>query len=142
VQHALRGRSLHVDAGEDETLLRLDPRLTAAALSHLLENAAHYAPPGSSVDITAGAAAGGLTIRVRDHGPGIAAEDLPRLFDRFYRGREAARHTTGTGMGLSIASGLVAVQGGRVSAENAPDGGAIFTIAVPVEALTPGEVAS
>ena len=142
VQHALRGHLLHVDAGDDDAVMRLDPRLTAAALSHLLENAAQYAPPGSPIDVTAGAATNGLTIRVRDHGPGLSADDVPRVFERFYRGRQSASHTAGTGMGLSIASGLVAAQGGRVSAENAPDGGAIFTIAVPVEELTHREAAS
>jgi signal transduction histidine kinase len=80
-------------------------------------------------------------IRVRDHGPGIAAADLPQLFHRFYRGGQAKQHTSGSGMGLSIARGLLAVEGARVWAENAPDGGAIFSIAVPVEWKREGEVA-
>jgi K+-sensing histidine kinase KdpD len=142
VRHALKGHALQVDPGDDDALVRLDPRLTAAALSHLLENAAQYAPSGSPIAINASTTASDLTIRVRDHGPGISADDLPRLFDRFYRGRHASRHNTGTGMGLSIASGLIAAQGGRVSAENATGGGAVFTIAVPVERLTEKEAAS
>jgi two-component system sensor histidine kinase MprB len=74
----------------------------------------------------------GLTIAVRDHGPGIAADDIPHLFDKFYRGR-GARRGPGTGMGLSIARGLLAAQNGKVRAENCAGGGARFTILVPVE---------
>ena len=76
---------------------------------------------------------GELIIRVRDHGSGIASADLPHLFDRFYRGAAAKANTSGTGMGLWIARGLLAVEGGRVWAENAADGGAQFTIAVPAK---------
>ena len=73
----------------------------------------------------------GLEVTVRDHGPGIAPIDLPHVFDRFYRGAEAKRWVSGTGMGLSIARGMLAAEGGRIWAENCPDGGARFTIAVP-----------
>ena len=70
--------------------VRLDPRLTATALAHLLENAAQYSPPGSPIDVRASVTDEGLVIAVRDHGPGIAPADLPHLFERFYRG-DAAR---------------------------------------------------
>jgi two-component system sensor histidine kinase KdpD len=142
VQHALNGHPLQVDATGGDELMRLDPRLTAAALSHLLENAAQYSPADSPIAITAAATSTELVIRVRDHGPGIPPQDLTRLFDRFYRGGHAGRHKAGTGMGLAIATGLLAAQGGGVSAENASDGGAIFTIVVPVEHLTEREAAS
>ncbi len=142
VQHALRGRRVQVDLSDDQDLVRLDPRLTATALSHVLENAAQYTPGESLIAISATTSAAELVIRVRDHGPGIAVDELPRLFDRFYRGRSAAKHHAGTGMGLSIASGLLAAQGGRLSAANAAEGGAIFTITVPVELLTEREAAS
>jgi len=108
----------------------------------VLENAAQYAQSDASISISVATTASELTIRVRDHGPGISPEELPRLFDRFYRGRHAKRHSVGTGMGLSIASGLLAAQGGRISADNAADGGAVFTIAVPVEHLAKSEAAS
>src|SRR5262249_27882692 len=62
----------------------------------------------------------GLLIGVRDRGPGIAAADLPHLFDRFYRGREASRRVSGTGMGLSIARGLLAAEQGRIWPRTAP----------------------
>jgi signal transduction histidine kinase len=75
----------------------------------------------------------GLAIQVRDHGPGIAPADLPHLFERFYRGAAARARASGTGMGLWIVRGLLAVEQGRVWAENCPDDGAQFTIVVPVK---------
>jgi signal transduction histidine kinase len=111
--------------------VRLDPRLTATAVAHLLENAAQYAPPGSTIDLSARATGEGLMIQVRDYGPGIAPADLPHLFERFYRGDAAKARASGTGMGLWIARGLLAAQQGRIWAENCPDGGAQLTIVVP-----------
>ena len=131
VQHSLRDHRLEI-AAVDDALVQLDPRLTAAALSHLLENAAQYSPAGSAIEVTASFADDELLIRVRDHGPGIAPADLPQLFDRFYRGGHARRHTSGTGMGLSIARGLLAVEGARVWGENCAGGGSMFSIVVPI----------
>jgi two-component system sensor histidine kinase KdpD len=130
VEHTLRQHKLdlHVDP---DVPVRLDPRLTANALAHLLENAAQYAPSGSTINVHASFTDDGLTIRVRDHGQGIAPADLPRVFERFYRGDAAKARASGTGMGLWIARGLLAVQHGRIWAENCPDGGAQFTIVVP-----------
>jgi signal transduction histidine kinase len=73
-----------------------------------------------------------LLIRVRDHGPGIAPADLPHVFDRFYRGTASRTRASGSGMGLWIARGLLAAEQGQVWAENGPDGGAEFTMSVPV----------
>jgi two-component system sensor histidine kinase KdpD len=112
--------------------VRLDPRLTASALAHLLENAAQYSPPGSTIGIGCRVTDEGLTIEVHDEGPGIAAVDLPRLFERFYRGAASKARASGTGMGLWIVRGLLAVEHGRVWAKNGQDGGARFTIVVPV----------
>ena len=130
IEHALRRHRLIVDADADH-LVQLDPRLTASALAHILENAAQYTPAGSLVDVQASVSAEALTICVRDHGAGISAADLPHLFDRFYRGQEARTRASGTGMGLSIARGMLAVERGQIWAENCPDGGARFTIVVP-----------
>jgi two-component system sensor histidine kinase KdpD len=136
VKHTLAHHRVAVSIDHDLPV-RLDPRLTSVALAHLLENAAHYTPAGSSIDVSGRADADGLTIVVRDHGPGIAREDLPHLFDRFYRGRAGQERRSGTGMGLWIARGMLAAQGGRVWAENCPDGGASFTVFVPADGATP-----
>jgi two-component system sensor histidine kinase KdpD len=131
VVHQLDRHTLDVRA--DERLVRVDPRLTAAALSHVLENAAEYSPENAPISVHARVGDGTLIIDVRDRGPGIAAGDLPHLFDRFFRGAGAASHASGTGMGLAIARGLLAAESGTIEAVNNEDGGATFTITLPGE---------
>ena len=141
VEQALRNHPIEVHVGADSPV-RLDPRLTATALAHVLENAAQYSPAASPIDVTSVVADGVLTMTVRDHGPGLVPADQPRLFDRFFRGSAAKARTSGTGMGLSIARGLLAAEHGRIWAENDPAGGAVFTIAVHVDSsATPTEKA-
>lgn len=120
-------------AVDPDALVRVDPRLTAAALAHVLENAAQYSPMGSTIHVHARLANGELAIDVQDEGKGIAPADLAHLFERFYRGDAAAKmRASGTGMGLWIARGLLAAEHGRIWAENRSDGlGAQVTIAVP-----------
>jgi two-component system sensor histidine kinase KdpD len=132
VEPSLRGRAVEVLADADR-LVRVDPRLTAAALSQLLENAAQYSPAGSPIEVRATVGAGGLTIAVRDRGPGIPEADLPHVFERFYRGANVRDRRSGTGMGLAIAKGVLAIERGRIAAENCSDGGVRFTIGVPAE---------
>jgi two-component system, OmpR family, sensor histidine kinase KdpD len=132
VEPALRGHAIELEA-ESDRLVRLDPRVTAAALSQLLENAARYSPDASPIHVDALVTDDGLRVTVRDHGRGIAPGDLPHVFERFYRGADAKADRSGTGMGLAIARGLLAVENGRVSVENCPDGGARFTIVVPAD---------
>jgi two-component system, OmpR family, sensor histidine kinase MprB len=100
------------------------------ALNNLLDNAARHSPPEGVVEVEVG----GEGVRVRDHGPGVLAEDLPHVFDRFYRGA-TARGKQGSGLGLAIVKQVAEQAGGSVSAENAPDGGAIFTMRLPVVAV-------
>ena len=130
VEQTLQGHRVDVTI-ESDVPVRVDPRVTSAALAHLLENAAQYSPPASRIDIVSRVTGEGLVVQVRDCGPGIAAADMPHLFERFFRGAAAKGRASGTGMGLSIARGLLAVEQGRIWAENGPDGGARFTIAVP-----------
>jgi len=132
VPQSLREHPVKVVVATD-VLVRVDPRLTAAALSHLLENAAQYSSPGAPIDVAARLDGDEITLTVHDHGPGIASEDLPRLFDRFFRGGNGKKRVAGTGMGLSIARGLIAAEHGRIWAENAASGGASFTIALAAQ---------
>jgi two-component system sensor histidine kinase KdpD len=132
VGHALDRHAFSADVQSDR-LVRVDPRLTASALAHVIENAAHYTPPGRPVQVDAVVAADRLTLSVRDRGPGVSAQDLPHIFERFYRGSESTVRASGTGMGLSIARGLLAAEHGRISVENCPDGGARFTIVIPAD---------
>jgi K+-sensing histidine kinase KdpD len=130
VVHTLAGRIVDTQ-GTGDHLVKVDPRLTASALAQLLDNAAKYSPAGSPILVNAATGSDGLTITVQDQGPGIAPADLPHLFDRFYRGHQALPRVSGTGMGLSIARGVLAVQHGRIWAANRPEGGAQFVIQVP-----------
>jgi signal transduction histidine kinase len=130
VEPSLRDHPLDIQTSSTD-LVQVDPRLTAAALAHLLENAAQYSPEGAAIDVRGSAGAEGLRLVVRDRGTGIDPTDLEHLFTRFYRGARASEHPFGTGMGLAITRGLLTAEGGRVWAENHPGGGAQFTIVVP-----------
>ncbi len=101
-------------------------RLTRA-ISNLLDNAAKHAGPDGHVDVTVDAA--GIT--VSDDGRGIATDDLPHVFDRFYRGADE-RGVQGTGLGLAIVRQVAELHGGRAFAENRPTGGASFRLALPL----------
>jgi two-component system sensor histidine kinase MprB len=106
-----------------ESVVRGAPAQLDRAVSNLLDNAAKWS---SSVDV-------GVTdseVTVRDHGPGISEEDLPHVFDRFYRAADA-RNLPGSGLGLAIVRQVAQTHGGEATAENAPDGGAVFRLKLP-----------
>ncbi|MFN8058513.1 MAG: DUF4118 domain-containing protein [Vicinamibacterales bacterium] len=135
VAHGLSHHVVKVTIDEDRPV-QLDAALTASALAQLLQNAAQYAPFDTPIEVTVSARDSTLHLCVRDHGPGIDPADLPHLFERFYRGTGASQlRASGSGLGLWIARGLLSAEGGRVWAENCPDGGAAFTITVPIHAL-------
>lgn len=107
----------------EPTTIQGVPSRLERAVANLLENAVKWSPDGGRVDVELRDG----ELRVRDHGPGIDAEDLDRVFDRFYRA-PAARGVPGSGLGLAIVRQVVEEHGGSVSAENAPDGGARFLV--------------
>lgn len=112
-----------------------DPAKLHDALRNLLENASNYSPESSQIVMASSRRNGQVVITVADEGPGIPAADLPRVFERFYRvekGRSRGpREPGGTGLGLAIVKHLVELHGGRVSAANRPEGGAVFTVELP-----------
>jgi two-component system, OmpR family, sensor histidine kinase KdpD len=130
VRHAVEGHELRVEA-DAELEVEIDPRLSSVALSHVIENAAQYSPADEPILVRAQVTSDGLHISVTDRGPGLDSGELEHLFERFYRGRAARQATFGTGMGLSITRGLLSAAGGRIWAENAPKGGARFSLVVP-----------
>lgn len=104
----------------------------AQALGNLLDNAAKFSPPATAIEVTAAAVDGEVRISVRDHGPGISPEHWGRVFERFYKVDKARpREAGGFGLGLAISKHLVQVLGGRIWTETAPEGGQVFTIALP-----------
>ena len=107
------------------------PARLARLLSNLLDNAAKFSPPGAMVEVgLAHTADGGLDLTVRDHGPGISAEDLPYVFDRFYRSRQA-RALPGSGLGLAMGRQIARAHGAELTAEQADTGGARFRLRFP-----------
>lgn len=130
VRHALTGHPVIVNTAGDREV-QIDPRLTSAALSHMLENAARYSPAGGRITVAGHVGTNGLHVSVTDQGPGLEPAEIERLFDRFYRGDAAKRTMHGCGMGLAIARGLLAAAGGTAWAENAPGAGARFSLSVP-----------
>jgi two-component system sensor histidine kinase KdpD len=134
VDRALRGRPLAITT--EPGLVFVDPRLTAAALGHLLENASQCSPPEKEIAVLARCLFGDgmFVLSVRDKGQGLPKQEGGRVFERFFRGPDARRRrASGTGMGLSIAQGLIAAQGGTIGAENHPGGGAEFSIRIPAD---------
>ncbi len=107
------------------------PARLGRAVNNLIGNAVKYSPAGAPVEIRlVGSDRDGAQLTVRDHGPGIAAEDLPHVFDRFYRGAEA-RGRPGSGLGLAIVRQVVEQHGGNIVAEAAPGGGTLMRVRLP-----------
>nr|WP_202540450.1 HAMP domain-containing sensor histidine kinase [Streptomyces sp. SID4937] len=118
---------LEIGPGAAEAARPGVPARLARLLTNLLDNAAKFSPPDAPVEVGLTAYGDGLELTVRDHGPGIAAEDLPYVFDRFYRA-EAARALPGSGLGLAMARQIARAHGAELTASAAPGGGALFTV--------------
>jgi two-component system, OmpR family, sensor histidine kinase BaeS len=110
----------------------LDPLRIEQILGNLLSNAMRYTPQGGVIMLKPSRSGNTVQIKVQDSGPGIAPDDLPHIFERFYRADKArSRAEGGSGLGLAIARQLAEMQGGTLTAANAPQGGAIFTLSLP-----------
>jgi signal transduction histidine kinase len=103
------------------------------AITNIVDNAIKYGPKSSTIDIRVRARDSQVLLTVADDGPGIAAGDRERVFDRFFRLDEArSRESGGTGLGLAIARWAVEANGGSISVESGMNGGAIFQISLPI----------
>ncbi|HML39866.1 MAG TPA: sensor histidine kinase KdpD [Bellilinea sp.] len=125
-----RGHNIEVDVSDNLPLVRMDAVLVGQALVNLIDNALKFSPPGTEVSVAATVMDGDLHFSVKDRGPGIVEEERLRIFDKFYRG-SAAPLTGGTGLGLAICREIVEAHGGRIWAENRPDGGLYVTFSIP-----------
>jgi two-component system phosphate regulon sensor histidine kinase PhoR len=117
---------------ENEVFLRINSPLIEEALINLVDNAVKYSPEGSSVDIRCKQQDKEMALQVRDEGPGIAPEHLPRIFERFYRvDRARSRKMGGTGLGLAIVKHIALIHGGRVEVKSTLGKGSKFRIYLP-----------
>ena len=131
---AARDREVTVSVA-GEHVVSGDPSQLRAVLANLMRNALTHTPAGTPVELSLRGADGTVRLQVRDHGPGLPEGAQDSVFERFWRsesGRE--RGKAGAGLGLAIVAAIVAAHAGRVSACNAPDGGAVFTIELPAPA--------
>ncbi|HMQ67293.1 MAG TPA: sensor histidine kinase, partial [Arachnia sp.] len=103
-----------------------DPSTLERAITNLLDNAVKFSPAGGTITVRLEDS----TLTIVDEGPGIEEDDLPLIFDRFYRS-DKARNTPGTGLGLAIVAHTAAAHGGTVKAANEPDAGAKFVLKLP-----------
>lgn len=122
-----RGPGIVFDVETDGSEVLGDASTLERAITNLLDNAVKFSPAGGVIKVRLEE---GL-FTVRDSGPGIAEDDLPHIFDRFYRS-DRARNTPGTGLGLAIVAHTVEAHGGTIKASNHPDGGAVFTLKLPL----------
>jgi len=109
-----------------------DRELLQEAVKQLLDNATKYSPPRSTINVSATAANGTISISVRDHGPGLTELEQTRVFDKFYRGRYDRSAVQGTGMGLAIAKEILEAHGGKITLESQVGQGSQFSITLPV----------
>ena len=122
-----------VDIGKDLPMLELDPVLFEQVLFNLLDNAAKYASPQTTVLIQSWQEGETIKLQILDEGSGIPPEELDRIFDKFHRAEKQDQVRAGTGLGLAISRGFIEAMGGTIIAANRADRpGAVFTIALPV----------
>jgi len=129
----LSGHRVVLDLPDDLPLVLIDPLLFEQATANILDNAAKYAPPGSTIRVAGKSDPTRVTLSIEDEGPGLPPDDLPHIFDKFYRAKAADRRVAGTGLGLAVARGFVEAFGGTLDAANRKDrSGAVLTMTLPI----------
>jgi two-component system sensor histidine kinase KdpD len=127
----LQGRTLEIEMPPQLPLIPLDFGLMVQVLTNLLDNALKYSPSDTPLTIRAELTEPHLVVKVADCGPGIPETELERIFAKFYR-VPPAQDVGGTGLGLSISKGIVEAHHGQIWAANRAEGGALFTLALPL----------
>jgi len=117
---------------DDEVMAELDPMRIMQVVRNLMSNAVKFSPLDSTIDVKMLASEHQIHLSVRDHGQGIPPEELETVFDKFVQSSKTKSGAGGTGLGLSISREIVKGHGGRIWAENHPEGGAIFRVELPI----------
>lgn len=130
--------SLELDVASPLPSIEVDPGRMTQVLTNILDNALRHTPEGGKIVLSAKQAQDRIEISVQDSGPGLPAEDLHRIFERFYRADASRQRDGGSGLGLAIAKSIVQAHGGQVSAENDANTGLRIVIALPKKSDAPG----
>jgi signal transduction histidine kinase len=126
------GVTLEGNVEPDVDPVRMDARLIGRALANLVSNAIRHTPPGGTIRVLASQSPDGVQVEVYDDGTGISPEDLPHIFERFYRGEKSrSRATGGSGLGLAIARGVIEAHGGHIAAESELGSGTRIWFSLP-----------
>jgi two-component system sensor histidine kinase KdpD len=129
--NALAEHPVRVDLAKDLPLLEFDAVLIERVLCNLLENAAKYAPPNTTIELSARCVGEVVEVSVKDHGPGFPSHRRDELFNMFVRGNPESGKP-GTGLGLAICKAIVEAHGGLIDADNLAEGGACVRFTLPV----------
>jgi two-component system sensor histidine kinase KdpD len=129
----LQRHPVHTDVPAEVPLIAIDPMLIEQVFINLLENAIRYAPDGSAIDIRVTTSGTEVTFELSDRGPGIAPDEVEKIFEKFYRGTQATKRDGGVGLGLTICRAIVAAHGGRIEARNRAGGGTTIQFILPGE---------
>ena len=130
-------RQIETKAPEESVFGFFDPVLIEQVLINLIENAIKYSPPDTPILVSWSDHPGETIMSVTDGGPGIPQGEETEIFERFFRGSDAKAKTRGTGLGLAICRAIIEAHSGVITAENRPEGGAIFTVGIPKEGSPP-----
>jgi len=135
MQSLLEDRPVQIDIPDDLPAVELDTVQIDQVLTNLIENAIHYTPPRSPIEIYARISGKQMLISVADRGPGIPSIYLDLIFDKFYcvERQHSTACSSGSGLGLAVCRGLVEAHGGRIWANNRSGGGAVFQFTLPSE---------
>jgi two-component system sensor histidine kinase MprB len=133
-----RAPSIRFDASIEQGMVRGQPALLERAILNVFDNATKWSPPDARIEVWLARNGPDWTLQVRDHGPGIAPDDLPHVFERFYRA-PTARALPGSGLGLAIVAQVVQSHGGSVAVFSPHDGGTLVVITLPVLDTPPME---
>jgi two-component system sensor histidine kinase KdpD len=131
MKSSLDGRPLEINIQSNMSMINGDPEMLGLALRQLIGNASKYSPVETTIEILAFGSDDSAIVQVRDHGPGIASDEIQSIFERFYRGKQARESVAGTGMGLSIARDIINAHHGKIWVENIHGGGAQFSLRLP-----------
>jgi two-component system sensor histidine kinase KdpD len=132
IEKRLGNRNFNTRIPSDLPTVPMDGLLIEQVLVNLLDNALKYTPPEAMIEISTWTWKNQWFVRVSDSGPGVKEENLPKLFDKFFRGDQTGKKT-GAGLGLAICKGIIDIHGGDLRAENRPGGGLSFEFFLPLE---------